>query len=383
MIRDFFKIALQKERYRSESYVRKMQVVYEYIKKFWHLSVTELASSSFDLEECFTLLESQADEALQKHDTKEYNRLQLIQFLLKSFFAEVLSEFEVFTYSSDIMRKLGMLLYKEKPIILTFNYDCFLEAAIEAASGLNPSLPKEMYEPIPDKWPHERITVSNAELGCSHFNWNRPLAYGIIFNEVQLQRAGLSTYVEGNRFYSHPPNKLYYWPILKLHGSLNWFRYLPIRKYPMFTNGEPQQLDAKENAIILVNGHWWFGEPPDLEGWIIDPIIITPILYKEKFCRQSIFEYLWERAKHALSKCERLVIIGYSFPPTDFSTRRLFRESFCEHDVQDLVVVNPNSAVAETAKDLCHFEETALTYKNLDEFLASYHNSYFRPQEPT
>ena len=372
MIRDFFKIALQKRKYRTEAYVDKLRIVYDYIQKYWHRDVTDLETSSFDLEECFTFLESQSDEALQKENAKDYYRLQYTQFLLKSFLAEVLSEFEIFASSSNTMSSFGKVLYKEKPTIITFNYDCFLEAAIESASGCSNSIPEEMCKPPPDKWPFERIRVSDEELGYSHHNWNRPLGYGITFNEVQLHRAGLSTYVEGNRFYSYPQNKLYSWPILKLHGSLNWFRYLPIRKHPSIPSNEHIQLGEKENKIILVRGNWWFAEPPDLDGWIIDPIIITPVLYKDKFYRQPIFEYLWERARYALSKCDRLVIIGYSFSQTDFSTKRLLRESFSEHDIQDLVVVNPNRDVAEIAKELCHFEETPVVYKNLEEFLGNF-----------
>lgn len=377
MIRDFFKTALQIEKYRSKHYVGRVQILYEYIRKYWHKDLTELSTSPFDLEECFTMLEAQADEALQKHNSTEYNRLQQIQFVLKSFLAEVLSEFEVFASSSDIMRRLGAVLHWEKPTILTFNYDCFIEAAIEAASGLNPSIPQEMLKPPPEGWPVERIKVSDEELAYSHFNWNRPLGYGIAFHEVQLQRAGLRTYVEGNRFYSHPKNNLYSWAILKLHGSLNWFRYLPIQKFPRFPDTEPPHLGERENKIILVNGNWWFAEPPDLDGWIIDPIIVTPVLYKEKFYRQPMFQYLWERARNALSECKRLVIVGYSFSPTDFSTRQLFRESFCEHDLQDLVVVNPNSVAVETARELSHCKEKTVTYNDLDEFLASFSEGVF------
>jgi hypothetical protein len=369
MIGDLFKIALQKKKYLSEHFVNKMQVVYDYILKYWRKDLTELAVSSFNLEECYTMLESQANEALQKNDIEEYNRLHLIQFLLKSFLAEVLTEFEAFAYTSDTMRSFGRLIYKDKPTIITFNYDCFLESAIEIASMPNPSVPRDFLKPPPNNWPYERIRVSDEDLGYSHYNWNRPLGYGFTFNEVQLQRAGLRTYVEGNRFYSHYQNKLYSWPILKLHGSLNWFRYLPIRKYPVFPNTKPQQLGEKENQIILVKGVWWFAEPPALDGWIIDPIIITPILYKAKFFQQSVFAHLWERAKSVLSQCEQLVIIGYSFSPTDFSTIRLFRESFSDHDIQDLVIVNPDPKVTEKVMDLCHYGKMPLIYSNMEQFL--------------
>lgn len=376
MTKNFFQISLKKGKYANEHYIEKAQSVYDYIEKYWRKNKSDLATSSFDLEECFTLLERQARQAQQRNDEQRYRELWKIQFLLKSFFAEVLSEFETFAYTSETMQKFGKLLYKERPTILTFNYDCFVEAVIEGVSGVNPSLPEEMFKPPPDKWPFERIKVSDEELAYSHFNWNRPLGYGLIFDEVQLHRAGLSTYVEGKRFYSHCQNKLYSWPILKLHGSLNWFRYLPIRKYPIFSedNTEISKFTKKANEIILVDAkfRWWFAEPPDLDGWIIDPLVITPTLYKDAFYRERPFNQVWKMAEDALSRCKRLIVIGYSFSPTDFATKQLFLESFSNHDIDELIVVNPNTSVVQVTKGLCHHDKPVVVCKNLKEYLVKY-----------
>jgi hypothetical protein len=372
MIRNFFQTALKKEEYRNEHYVERVRIVYDYIEKYWKKKISDLASSPFDLEECFTLLELQIDRARQKN-IEEYRKLWRVQFLLKSFLAGVLSEFEDFASTSYPMAVFGEVLFEQHPTILSFNYDCFTEAAIESASRVNPSIPTEVLRPPPDEWPFKKIEVKDEELAYSHFNWNRPLGYGVTFDEVQLRRAGLPAYVEGDRFYSHPENKLYSWPILKLHGSLNWFRYLPIRKYPTLTNEQiSPKLGEKASEIILVDAShkWWFAEPPDLDGWIIDPIIVTPTLYKEKYLHWPILENVWKMAREALSRCDKLVIIGYSFSHTDFTTKQLFLEALCEHDIEDLVIVNPNVSIAEVAKDLCHYEKPIATYENLEEYLA-------------
>lgn len=159
-----------------------------------------------------------------------YSELSTIEFLLKSFLAEYLSDFELFGHRSDVMREFGTVIYREQPTVLTLNYDCILEALVESASGVNITITQSFRGEYDIS-----AEISDEELPYSHFNWNRPLAYGIQFDEVQLQRAGLPTYVEGSLFYSHPDNKLYPWRILKLHGSLNWFRYIPFRKYPPST----------------------------------------------------------------------------------------------------------------------------------------------------
>jgi len=370
LISNFFQVALKKEKYRSEHYTSKIQIVYDYIEKYWKKNKSGLSSTPFDLEECFTMLELQFREAIDTNNNEKARELAIIQFRLKSFIAEVLSEFETFVSTSDTMRQFGEILYKEKPIIITFNYDCIIEAAIESASGVNPHVPREMF----GRNPLQETNVSEEELAYSHFNWNRPLGYSIKFDKVQLHRAGIRTYVEGERFYSHPKNKLYSWYILKLHGSLNWFRYLPIRKYPIFpSEAEVSLPKEKEKEIILIEGNWWFNEPPDLDGWYIDPIIITPTLYKEEYLRDPlytrVFSPIWRKAKEVLSNCERLVVIGYSFPATDFPTKKLFLESFSENILGELIVVNPDTSVVQKVKNLCHFEKPVTVCKDLEEFL--------------
>jgi hypothetical protein len=79
-----------------------------------------------------------------------------------------------------------------------------------------------------------------------------------------------------------------------------------------------------------------------------------------------------------------LVIIGYSFAPTDFHTRRLFREAFAENDLEELIVVNPNAALVSVAKELTHFNRPVLTCRDLEEYVAVYgpHNVWNRRSQP-
>ena len=197
------------------------------------------------------------------------------------------------------------------------------------------------------------------------------MAYGIEFNEVQLHRAGLSTYVEGRRFYSHPSNKLYPWRILKLHGSLNWFRYIPFRKYPPIDASGDQLPKKKLKEVLLIEGRWWFIQPPDFQGWLIEPLIITPVLYKAQFYKHRVFSDIWKQAQKELSTCKRLVVVGYSFAPTDFHVRKLFLDAFCNNSLEQLVVVNPDTSVVQTVKELSHFSKPVLVCKDLQEYLRS------------
>jgi len=110
---------------------------------------------------------------------------------------------------------------------------------------------------------------------------------------------------------------------------------------------------------------------PALAG-VVDPLLITPMLDKQRFLRQPIFVELWNRARAELSSCRRLVVIGYSFPPTDFSTRRLFLEAFKDSPPKELVVVNPDTCIVQIVKDLSHFVGPVTVCNDLKEYVGLY-----------
>ena len=363
---NFFQNILKSRKYSHDHYLSDVESVYSYIERYWKKSKEDLLKQPQDIEEVFTFIELQFNKAIEAKDDDRVSELQAIYFKLKTMLAAFLSEFDIHSHSSEILKDFGSLVYKQKPTFITFNYDCILESAIESASGGNPNIPKSFRGGM------EIGEVPDEELPYSHNNWNSPLGYGIKFNKVQLQRAGVSEYVDGNRFYSHPKNNLYDWKILKLHGSLNWFKYLPIRKYPAFPGKEEQLVEEKLKEVMLLRGHWWFNEPPDLDGWYIDPLIITPVLYKEIYYREKLFSDIWEQAKDCLEQCSKLVVIGYSFPPTDFATKKLLLEAFENNELDELIVVNPNTEVVKIIKELTHFNKPVSVCSNLEEFLKSY-----------
>lgn len=355
MLRNFFQVVLKHRRLSSASRLKSVEPLFAYVEKYWKKTRVDLSTSDFDLEECFTLLETQREDAIKANNEESARTLYSIEFALKSLLAELLSEFEPFSLSSEAMRAFGTIVYDQKPIIISFNYDTMTEAAIESGSGLRGSYPESMM------LRHgQGGAISEDEVAFSHHNWNRPLGYGIQFDVVQLHRAGVGTYVDGKRFYSNAQNRLYDWEILKLHRSLNWFRFLPYRSFPSIDGREPVLPKWMESAVIHIEGHWWMGRPPDFDGWFIDPILVTPVLDKEVLFNEPLYSHvfapLWKRAAEALASCKRLVIIGYSFSPTDFRAKRLFLESFANNDLEELIVVNPNRSAVEKAEALCHFK---------------------------
>src|SRR5437660_6826543 len=142
MLKNFFQIALKHPRLSHESRLRGLEPLFAYIEKYWKKTRADLSSSDFDLEECFTLLETQRQDAIKSNDEGNARTLYSIEFSLKGLLAELLSDFETFSLSSETMRAFGKMIYDQKAVILSFNYDTMTEAAIESGSGLRGLYPK-------------------------------------------------------------------------------------------------------------------------------------------------------------------------------------------------------------------------------------------------
>lgn len=270
---------------------------------------------------------------------------------MEQILAKVLNKFFIYCEDSDELMRFGEQIYLEKPIILTFNYDCILETLIEKASG-------ERAEKL-----RQQVNNRDVDLDYSTYNWNRPLHYGIQFDIVELHGTGIGDEVGRSRFYNRPANVLSEWKILKLHGSLNWFRSLrlPLR---LREDSRKKELDK----IYLRNDYWW-SELPDIVGEISEPLIITPVLYKEGYYEVKPFNEIWKMALDHLKQCKKLVIIGYSFARTDFSVRELFLNAFENNSLEELIIVNPDTSIVKIVKELTHFKRHVIVCENLNEYL--------------
>jgi len=97
------------DRFNNDRHTKRIEPIYDYIEKYWKMDKHKLATFDFDLEECFTLLESQYTEAKEERDNERIRDLFAIQFRLKRFLAEVLSSLKgIETHSA--LRALGEIL---------------------------------------------------------------------------------------------------------------------------------------------------------------------------------------------------------------------------------------------------------------------------------
>ena len=352
LTRDLFIQALTDPRLSEKRMLDQMKVVFDYIARFWHLSIEQLRKREFDLEECYTLIHLQREEAIASRDERQVLELWQVEYQLSSYFARCLAKFDHVYFGDGPFRYLADQVLEKKTAVLSFNYDTLLERAIESASGLKiPQFRRSIEGPL-----------SEDDLVDSHFKWNRPCAYGVEFDYVQLHRAGTVDIADGREFYRK--NRLYSPPLLKLHGSLNWFIY----SGSMIAEGADALRNADREGKTIIQKHYYDSPlPPQDNLEYLAPLIITPVLNKPGL-RHPLISKVWDRARRELGECKKLVIVGYSFPTTDFHVRRLFREVFADHSLDELVVVNPDSGVCHLAKDLCNFQRPVIVCDNLNEF---------------
>ncbi len=332
-----------------------VDVLLEEIERYWNLDVDALKSTPFDIEECLTLFESQLADGLP---AERDLRLRRAAYALRNLLLTYLGEISHSGYT-PVARRFGSDVLALSADVMTFNYDTLAEEAIASASGIGPKVqpPRDAGAP---RWDAD---VPDSDLDASHLAWKSALACSFEFDEIDLPIAGVPPQISGARYYAHPNNALYERTrVLKLHGSIDWLKYTSLRLIPPEVEG--RSTPPQPTGIVLErHPSFWLGESPTRNGWRMDSIIIPPQLYKQ--FGQHPFPRIWAEAVKTLSECRTLIVVGYSFPPTDFRTKRLFLEAFSSHGLSQLVVVNPDTSVVGAVRRLAGYEGPVISCDSL------------------
>lgn len=91
-----------------------------------------------------------------------------------------------------------------------------------------------------------------------------------------------------------------------------------------------EQLSAGNGRMFTQMGLMGIFSPfkePSGNGVPSSPLLITPVRQKRYDLFQSKIESLWQQSKNVLRTAEKIVIIGYSFPPTDIRPLKLLRST--------------------------------------------------------
>jgi hypothetical protein len=110
------------------------------IERYWHLTVEDLAQTSFDIEECMSFLQSMAmDEPIGSDRRVE---LEEAESALRSLLLMYLSDMWQPIPPNPPAEAFGREVLSQHADVITFNYDNAPERAIEFASGSVPVSPR-------------------------------------------------------------------------------------------------------------------------------------------------------------------------------------------------------------------------------------------------
>ena len=132
---------------------------------------------------------------------------------------------------------------------------------------------------------------------------------------------------------------------LKMHGSLNWFGCTN-EACPQF--GHVQVFTSVGqclgSSILGVDFKCDRCESP------LDAILIPPLLNKP-IMREKVFRVIWGNAYSTISRAKNIVVIGFSFPPTDFYAAWLFRAALQRNEEAKIWMVNPSNKASHPLHD--------------------------------
>jgi len=244
------------------------------IERYWKLDLEALTQTSFDIEECLTLFESQLADG-QSVDREL--TLRRAAFAMRNLLLMYLGELSSSGYTPVAMQ-FGHEVLGSAADVLTFNYDTLAEESIASSSGIGPK-PQPGRPQSPELY--AEAVLADADLDASHFTWKPGLAYGFKFDEVSLPVAGVLLQIAGDRYYGHPNNALYEdTRVLKLHGSIDWLKYTAGRVLPAEYESQPPG-PTPSGIVLERHPDFWMGESPTRNGWHMEPVVIPPQLYKQ------------------------------------------------------------------------------------------------------
>jgi len=118
-------------------------------------------------------------------------------------------------------------------------------------------------------------------------------------------------------------------PLLKIHGSLNWF-YCPKCDEVDITIGkkEATELIADQSKFLCANPYCTSN---------YEPLIVAPTMLK--VYDNTFLQKLWALSENTISEANRLVFIGYSLPEADYHIRSLLVKALVKNNGNHRVLV--------------------------------------------
>lgn len=260
--------------------------IFNFIDVFWGVPREKISQANLDMEEVLTLLSIELEEDLPGKERllQAYEEYLLLMALT---FDKILYG-EPCPQHSSIAKSLN-----PGDTVISFNYELLMDYALHNLH--NPKL----------NWQFS----SGYGLSCRQLNGHVDLDNNDHDNGVSNAR------------------------LLKLHGSLNWLFCPSCGQLYAYehsdTKGNSAIINGMANMVKCATEHCCQR---------LSRVIIPPTLMKNY---QSIpfIPDLWRQAREALQGAKEIIVIGYSFPTTDFRSNWMFRKAMVHNNLLEKVII--------------------------------------------
>lgn len=274
----------------------KFKNINNYIKNIFGKNIIK-ENLKLDIEEILTYLEID----IEKNSSLELNNIKYnIVLLIRNLLDKLTLDMNIKEGEYDIFKKE---LLKKSDTIITFNWDLLLDNVLER-------------ENILPKVPSEGI---NGETKNQFFN--------LIMDLTSHREGTLGGLGPKRPYINSQSNKGYY---LKLHGSVDWL-YCSNKSCRSYAKVYPSFNYMKKNYCAECHEE-------------MDYLLIPPVLNKQ-YNMYPFIRTIWNKAAKEIEQAERIIIWGYSLPPTDFYSNWLLRQA--RGSIKELTIINPETKYGE------------------------------------
>jgi len=293
-----------------------------------------------NIEDFMTSIESELNYLREKKERQELSsddKLKIFPYAavfvnMNFIFANVLNEAQNGPSESCYKYLLNFCGPNDK--FITFNWDTLLDRALSDTGGWGPNdgYGFSFASAIDGTWKHsvESSLIFETEWKLIKLhgstNWLVPYTY------VHLETLEYVPYVpQSDKIF------LYWQTSLPFETYKNRWRggyvqtcycYYP-PNLPTDAFSQKELVKGEGRAIVKLTPIGIFSpfEEKSGDGVPSSPLLITPVRQKKYDMYQSNIEILWKEFSNLLLNADKIVIIGYSFPPTDVRPLELFRNT--------------------------------------------------------
>lgn len=281
---------------------------------------------------------------LQKDELQKIRLSQGVYNQLIFLFSSILNEIQ----NGPVSIPYGLLASEldERDTCITFNWDTLLDRALASTGRWSPVIgyaiePESIFD---DGW-HDPETFDIKTGGPQYLklhgstNWLTPYQFIDFSSGKRRTFSGyaidkLFVFLKATRTYQTYENR--YWGSYEPYSYCYYPPNLPCHRDDTPSDHTNVNIvfapDLPVHAKIAIGDKYVYSMP----------LIVPPVKNKQYLRYGKIFFELWEKARKALSECEELYVIGYSFPPTDTVSKDLFREALLSNKNKKKVVIwNP------------------------------------------